>query len=248
MTQNSVTQGGNLTDFPKLYWQWLPLLMVVVMVVGRTIFPDWKDYEYYIESEKRGIVENAAFFILAPGVVFGLLAWRMRDVLPSKYLGYWIMLCTVAVFVAAGEEASWGQHWFQWATPEGLAAINDHNETNFHNTLNGHDTTIKSIIMVGMAIGTMVIPLLIKFGGLVKPATGAPLYWLFPTVVGLPVTIYCLSSRIIRQLFQKWTELDQYAYFDMDFNELSEFYVACFLFFYLFSFWYRLRQAKAATV
>ncbi|MEH6630508.1 MAG: hypothetical protein V7776_06775 [Halopseudomonas aestusnigri] len=247
MTQNSTVQGDNLKDFPKLYWQWLPLLMLLVMIIGRTIFPDWKDYEYYIESETRGIVENAAFVILAPGVVFGLLAWRMRDALPSKYLGYWLMLCTVAVFIAAGEEASWGQHWFQWATPEGLAAINDHNETNLHNTLNGHDTTIKSVIMIGMAIGTMVIPLVIRFGGMAKPAMGSALYWLFPTIVGLPVTIYCLSSRVLRQLFQKWTRLDEYMYMDMDFNELSEFFVACFLFFYLFSFWYRLRQSKASA-
>ncbi|WP_417430322.1 hypothetical protein [Kiloniella sp.] len=245
MTQNSVKNADNLTDFSKLYWQWLPLLMVAVMVIGRTIFPDWAEYEYYIESERRGIVENAAFVMLVPAVIFGFLAWRMRDALPSKYLGYWLMLSTIAVFIAAGEEASWGQHWFQWETPESLAAINDHNETNFHNTLNGHDTTIKSIIMVGMAIGTIVIPLIIKFGYMTKPAMGSALYWLFPTIVGLPVTIYCLVSRVLRQLFQKWTRLDELMYFDMDLNELSEFYVACFLFFYLFSFWYRLRQVKS---
>ncbi|WP_157845965.1 hypothetical protein [Kiloniella litopenaei] len=245
MTQNSANNADNLTDFSKLYWMWMPLLMVVVMVIGRTIFPDWAEYEYYIESERRGIVENAAFVLLVPAVVFGFLAWRMRANLPSKYLGHWLMLCTIAVFIAAGEEASWGQHWFQWETPEGLAAINDHNETNFHNTLNGHDTTIKSIIMIGMAIGTIVIPLIIKFGYMAKPAMGSALYWLFPTVVGLPVTIYCLISRVLRQLFQKWTRLDEHMYFDMDLNELSEFYVACFLFFYLFSFWYRLRQVKA---
>ncbi|WP_157230991.1 hypothetical protein [Kiloniella laminariae] len=244
MNKNSQNLVSRLNDFPRLYWMWLPLCMLLVMIVGRTIFPDWQDYEYYIESERRGIVENSAFFLLAPAVVFGVLSWRMREALPSKYLGYWLVLCSLAVFVAAGEEISWGQHWFQWETPESLAAINDHNETNFHNTLNGHDTTIKSVIMIGMAIGTILIPLIIRFGFLAKPAMGSALYWLFPTVVGLPVTIYCLTSRILRQLFQKWTRLDDFAYFDMDFNELSEFFVACFLFFYLFSFWYRLRQAK----
>ena len=102
MTQISAAQTGNLKDFPKLYWQWLPLLMILVMIIGRAMFPDWKEYEYYIESEARGIVENAAFAILVPAVIFGFLAWRMRAALPNKYLGYWLMLCTFAVFIAAG--------------------------------------------------------------------------------------------------------------------------------------------------
>ncbi|MCZ4280603.1 hypothetical protein O4H49_07425 [Kiloniella laminariae] len=244
MTDISQNKTAGLRDFPSLYWLWLPLLMVVIMVIGRTIFPDWTEYEHYFEGERRGIVENAAFVVLVAAVVFGSLSWLKRESLPSKYLGHWLLLCTVAVFIAAGEEASWGQHWFQWATPEGLAAINDHNETNFHNTLNGHDSTIKTIIMIGMAIGTIIIPLIIRFGFLRKPVVGSDLYWLFPTVVGLPVTLYCLASRLLKQTFQKWTDLGELQYFDMDFNELSEFYVACFLFFYLFSFWYRLRQSK----
>ncbi len=34
----------------------------------------------------------------------------------------------------AGEEVSWGQHWLGWETPPAIAAVNDQQETNLHNT------------------------------------------------------------------------------------------------------------------
>lgn len=37
------------------------------------------------------------------------------------------------MFIGAGEEISWGQRIFDFATPENLAAVNVQNEFNFHN-------------------------------------------------------------------------------------------------------------------
>ncbi len=34
----------------------------------------------------------------------------------------------------AGEEMSWGQHFFHWNTPEYWAEVNRQQETNLHNT------------------------------------------------------------------------------------------------------------------
>ena len=34
----------------------------------------------------------------------------------------------------AGEEMSWGQHFFHWNTPEYWAEVNRQEETNLHNT------------------------------------------------------------------------------------------------------------------
>ncbi|WP_158085709.1 hypothetical protein [Henriciella aquimarina] len=46
----------------------------------------------------------------------------------------WLIIFALGCVYIAGEEASWGQHFFGWSTGEGWSAINVQDETNLHNT------------------------------------------------------------------------------------------------------------------
>ena len=43
------------------------------------------------------------------------------------------ILVAIVLFVMVGEELSWGQRIFGWATPDSFASINEQSETNLHN-------------------------------------------------------------------------------------------------------------------
>lgn len=44
-----------------------------------------------------------------------------------------LLLISIAMFIGAGEEISWGQRIIGFSTPEGIAEINVQDEFNFHN-------------------------------------------------------------------------------------------------------------------
>ncbi|WP_149866495.1 hypothetical protein [Tropicimonas marinistellae] len=65
----------------------------------------------------------AALAVVASGRL-----WRNERVYAVLYLVF-----AGGLFVIAGEEASWGQRVFDYATPEAVSAINEKDEFNFHN-------------------------------------------------------------------------------------------------------------------
>lgn len=86
---------------------------------------------YHVLSREDGAAEySGAFAFLACGIVLFLAAKKKYTDIFSKVLLYIFALFFV---IAAGEEISWGQRIIGWSTPDQLAAINDQNETNFHN-------------------------------------------------------------------------------------------------------------------
>lgn len=87
-------------------------------------------------QELRPIATFTEFGLTIALVPLGLATCRLYRSGKGTVLGIpgWLLvsgLC-LAVFLIAMEEASWGQHWFGWGTPEVFAA-NRQNETNFHN-------------------------------------------------------------------------------------------------------------------
>jgi hypothetical protein len=63
----------------------------------------------------------------------------------------------------AGEETSWGQHIFNWSTPDYWATINDQRETNIHNMSSWFDQKPRLMLELGVVIGGLIIPLLLRF-------------------------------------------------------------------------------------
>ena len=136
-------------ELPLWLWLWFPPLVLVLALV--LLAGDRELFLTAMESE-QGVVENGTALMLVPAAVFGVLALRRRRALPAWWLGPWLSLLVAASVYIAGEEVSWGQHWFGWTTPDWLAAINDQNEANLHNTStwfpSGQTTTLPHSIAI----------------------------------------------------------------------------------------------------
>ncbi len=71
----------------------------------------------------------------------------------------WLALAALGSLYIAGEEASWGQNYIGWGTPEGWQALNDQNETNLHNTSSWLDQKPRTLLELGVIVGGILIPL-----------------------------------------------------------------------------------------
>jgi hypothetical protein len=90
-------------------------------------------YRAWILPEGYGAIELSHFFVPLVGFIIGLRLLMARSVRANRLWWVLILLGTLACFYTAGEEHSWGQHFFHWQTPEGWSEINRQHETNLHN-------------------------------------------------------------------------------------------------------------------
>jgi hypothetical protein len=96
----------------------------------------YKTSIYDLFSREDNLAEYlSALFLLLSSFLF--LKSLISLILQKKNSNKWIMILlsftAIILFLAAGEEISWGQRIFDIPTPEYLLKINDQNELNFHN-------------------------------------------------------------------------------------------------------------------
>lgn len=85
-------------------------------------------------SKENGLAETLTFLFLLFGSMFGgSLAWKMKHNKEHNLLVLFIITFSLALFIVAMEEISWGQQFFKFQTPESLKTINEQNEVNLHN-------------------------------------------------------------------------------------------------------------------
>lgn len=142
---------------PSWAWLWLPLTLAVVLSVIAHSAPDF--YAVWLGSEERGLLELSHALIPLAGVVLSLRILLMPQVRRFKWLRLWVLLAALGCLYIGGEEASWGQHYMQWETPEAWEKINDQEETNLHNTSSWFDQKPRALLEIGVILGGILIPL-----------------------------------------------------------------------------------------
>lgn len=115
-----------------------------------------------LTGSELGLVESLQALLLmgAVGIAGSLL---LRGLTCPHWVKGWIaagMLGSLYVFL---EEISYGQHYFNWNTPEYWQTINDQNETNLHNTSSWLDQKPRLLLEIGVIIGGIIVPLLRRF-------------------------------------------------------------------------------------
>jgi hypothetical protein len=118
-------------------------------------------------NREDGIIENttAALFLVS-GLIF-LWCARAAHLSQRREGSYGVFFLTawgILLIVFAGEEISWGQRIFDFATPEAIDQANKQNEFNVHNlyyfdSLGGTDKYV-SILMLFMGL---VLPIMDRF-------------------------------------------------------------------------------------
>jgi len=231
MTQSvSYTDGDKL---PSLLWLWVPLVFFIINAYLQ-VFADASLSDSLLVEE--GPYENAQAIILAVCTVIGCLTIPKVLKLKVKWLSGWIILATLACFYICGEEISWGQHIFHWATPENWDAVNDHYETNLHNTSAWLDQHPRNLLEIAILVGGIIIPLLRKYKPGKIPEQYAIIY---------PPMIFWVTAAILWTI--KFTkDLDHVFHFTHleRTSELNEVYMYYFMLLYLIVFKRRIETAK----
>lgn len=241
--QFPTTREGVETDRNEIspaWWLFFPVTFFVVRYAVSIFTNRTTGLESWFRDE-LGIVENLTVLFLLAAMVYTLYLLKrfggLLHVIPKIFL---YIYCIGCVYFA-GEEASWGQHWFGWETGEYFLAINDQQETNFHNTSVLLDRTPKALISFLIFFGGIVIPVILSCKSL-KIDFNKSMWWIFPTWICLPTAFFAS--------FATWPSkvehhTDWHFYFDQA-QEMKEFYIAYFMLLYILSLGRRIHRLQAS--
>lgn len=183
-----------------------------------------------------GLVEQSQNLILAIALVLMIIV-AVRATEPL--LRCWMIFVALGTFFLLGEETSWGQHYFGWATSGVFANINDQGETNFHNTEGGWlDQKPRAILLLGMVLGTIVHPL-VKWARKGRGLFDKP-WWLAPTLASLPPVVFSQIAALPKRLEFLYS-LDLFRW-----SEMEELFLYAFFITYTLSLWKRMEVRRRA--
>lgn len=216
---------------------WLPVAIAIALSLAWHLAPRF--YNAYLVGE-IGILEATHVVIPLISVVYCLRILALPEVRRDLAVFAWIVLGLLGSVYMAGEEASWGQHYAGWLTPESWQAINDQAETNLHNTSSWLDQKPRTLLELGVIVGGIVIPLL----ALRWPSLRGGRSALF-----LP-PLACLPVAVIAELGKIWERLQSHGLWDFVIfyraSEVQELYFSLFILFYLMVFRHRVLARRVA--
>lgn len=217
----------------------LCLSLTLFLFMGSVLFA-WLDPAGFARQSEGegGLFENLTVIVLIPGILFGLYAfYRYRNQL-HPIQAYWVLAWSLACVYFAGEEASWGQWYFHWDTPDFIANVNDQRETNLHNISPWFDQIPRLLVQLFIFVGGFLVPMVrvlgyqqpfIRYGFLEQWEE-----WFYAPKSVLPAGILFVLIKIAA-----WVPLAAFAPFNN--GELREFVIAWFLMWYLISYAVRLK-------
>lgn len=179
-----------------LWWSaYLPLAVLAGVLVIHTFAREF--YVAHVLPEGFGFLELSQFFLAAAAAVLSARALRFGVVKGSTLLWIAIVFFALAAFYIAGEEHSWGQHFFNWNTPAYWSEINRQQETNLHNTSPWFNQRPKLIFDNAMFIGGLVVPFIQVWTGYFR----SPLLALLtPPLAIAPAALIALAFKVIDDL------------------------------------------------
>lgn len=216
---------------------WLPLAGAVALSLLWHLAPGF--YSRYFIDE-TGILEASHVIIPLISMGWCVSILTLAEVRADRLVFVWILLGLLGSLYMAGEEASWGQHYAGWLTPESWQAINDQGETNLHNTSSWLDQKPRTLLEFGVIVGGIVIPLL----ALWRPAIRQGRFALL-----LP-PLACLPVAVIAEVGKNWERLQALGLWDAVLfyraSEVQELYFSLFILFYLMVFRRRILARRIA--
>jgi disulfide bond formation protein DsbB len=180
------------------WWLGLPLLVFILLIVTYRLAPDI--YAEWIIPEGYGVLEFSQFVIMLIGLALSIRLLFKPFVRRRPFVLAVTIIGALACLYIAGEEMSWGQHFFHWSTPEYWAEVNRQEETNLHNTYAIFEKWPRAILELGILIGGILIPAAAAF----DPRIRANRLSLFlPAAALIPTAVAALGIKLADLLGQK---------------------------------------------
>lgn len=225
-------------DLNKAVWLVLPIIVAIMPYAARLIGPYTDAYMY----GETGVIENITVMFLITAIIACLLFLFAKEKIQFSGLKAWMILFLLGAIYYAGEELSWGQHFFGWGTPEQWTEFNDQQETNLHNTAAIFDQIPRTLLSLAALIGGVLIPIFRKYKNHM-PSKGSFFDWLLPTYVCLPAALLSLLVSWHEKIY-KLLEVSIPAVLDIRAGETKECLLALFMMMYALSIWYRNRNVN----
>jgi hypothetical protein len=221
----TVGAAGTRADRLSLrWWLVLPLVAAAGLSLSAHAAPDF--HALWVAGE-QGLLELSQLLLALGACGLALATLRRPRVRGHRLLAAWIALLALSCLYIAGEEASWGQHYLDWRTPDFWAPLNNQGETNLHNISSWLDQKPRTLLEIGVILGGILVPL----AALWRPGIRR-----LPGAVVLP-PLFCLPSALLAE-FARFSEriLDALGYQVYPFlrpSEVQEFYFYFFILLYL---------------
>ena len=111
--------------------------------------------------EENGIIEYSQVVLLFLAICL-LFSVRRFFYDNNKLLYYLLIIKIIGLIYFFGEEISWGQHIFNWETPDSFKRLNNQNETNIHNISNFFDQVPRTLVLLWCSFSIIIITFLNK--------------------------------------------------------------------------------------
>lgn len=207
----------------SLLWLWFPLGAFFIFTSAEFLLSSG---HYAIFVGENGPLEFMQVFIMAIVIILafkGLLkSIRTKETL---LIVLYAVAAAGSIFVT-GEEVSWGQHIFKWATPETWMAVNDQQETNLHNTTSWLDQKPRLLLEIGVIFGGIILPLISRYKAGLFPV------WFRPLIPDLRFAVCALCFLFIK-VFDKVGDFTEFVLYKRA-SEMTEMYIYYFIALYLF--------------
>ncbi|MGI9382748.1 MAG: hypothetical protein ACR2PO_06305 [Methyloligellaceae bacterium] len=220
------------------WWLFLPAGLTVFLVTCYALAPEW--YKEHVLPEGYGILELGHFFIPLVGFLIAIRLLFRPFVRQRRLVLVFVGVAALACFYIAGEEHSWGQHFFRWETPEAWSKLNRQDETNLHNVIDVFDKNPRLLLELGVFLGGLGIPLAAVF----IPWIRRNRWSLFlPAAAMVPVALGALLFKA-SSILQNVAGTPALVFRP---SEATETFLYLFILFYLIVFVRRIRELEATN-
>ena len=220
-------------------WWWLgiPVVTAIFILATAWLTPDF--YLKWVLPEGYGFLELGHFFIPLAAAIIAFRQLFKPFVRARPFTFAFLLFAGLACIYIAGEEHSWGQHFFYWNTPSYWTEVNRQAETNLHNVHEWLNHQPRAVLQVGIFIGGLLVPLAAWFFPIVRRNRWS---LFLPAAALVPTALGWLFFRGVSQLNKSYGHaLVQRP------SESVETFMYLFLLFYLIMLARRINELEAAA-
>ena len=226
-------------DLHKLVWLVLPIVVAAMPYVARVIGVHTDSYIY----GEKGIIENVTVIFLLIAIITCVMFLFTKERIRFSSFTVWMVIFLLGAIYYAGEEISWGQHYFGWGAPEQWTEFNDQQETNLHNTAAIFDQIPRTLLSLAALIGGVLIPIYRKLKNHILSKESF-FDWLLPTYVCLPAALLSLLVSWHEKIYEA-LDVAIPVVLDIRAGETKECLLALFMMMYVLSVWYRNKNVNS---
>ena len=226
---------GNLPELKLIsstvWWLWLPIIALGTFTVIELFAPS-KFYAVFVGE--NGPLEYLQVFIILAAIILAFRGIRHSKQAQNKMYIFACALAAAGSIYIFGEEISWGQHVFKWATPQEWSLVNDQQETNLHNTSSWLDQKPRLVLEIGVIVGGLILPGVLRYRENMIPS------WLAEVTPPGRMAVIALCFITIK-FFDKLGDATEFVFYKRA-SEMTEMYIYYFVALYLYYLIYSLKH------